>query len=44
LPLAGPVAAWLRAEWPQGDAVVLRDNLSPTLGRTLLLGVEVGGR
>ncbi len=40
--LAGGVTAWLRAEWPAGTDVLLRDNLSPALGRSLLVGLEVG--
>ncbi len=41
LPLRGGLIAWLRGEWPAGRAVLLRDNLSPPLGRSLLLGLEL---
>lgn len=40
--ITAEIAVWSRAEWPAGTDVVLRDNLSPALGRTLLVGVEVG--
>lgn len=35
------VAAWGRAEWPADEAAMLRDNLSPALGRSLVIGVDV---
>lgn len=40
--LGSQLRAWVRAEWPAGSDVVLRDNLSPALGRTLLIGFEFG--
>ncbi len=42
LPLGGALTLWIRGEWPAGHAVVLRDNLSPPLGRTLLVGFDLG--
>jgi iron complex outermembrane receptor protein len=41
LPLAGSLALWGRAETPWGADPVLRDNLAPPLGRTVLVGVEL---
>lgn len=38
------VTAWGRAEWPAGRNALLRDNLSPALGRSLVVGVELRQR
>jgi hypothetical protein len=38
--LGAAITAWTRVEWPAGDAVV-RDNLTPPAGRTLLVGVDL---
>lgn len=42
VPIAGDLALLARAEWPLGEAVSLRDNLAPALGRTLMIGLEFG--
>jgi iron complex outermembrane receptor protein len=40
-PLIGPFALWMRAEGATRREAYLRDNLSPPVGRSLAVGVEV---
>ncbi len=39
--LVGPVAFWMRAEGATRQGALLRDNLSPPVGRSVAVGVEV---
>jgi outer membrane receptor protein involved in Fe transport len=39
--LAGPVAFWMRAEGATRRGALLRDNLSPPVGRSVVVGLEV---
>ncbi|MDX2208545.1 MAG: TonB-dependent receptor [Gemmatimonadales bacterium] len=41
LPLAGGLSAWGRLEWTTRRTALLRDNLSPPVARSVLVGVEL---
>lgn len=40
-PLAGPLSLWMRAEGATRRDALLRDNLSPPVGRSVAVGLEV---
>lgn len=41
VPLVGSLSAWGRLEWTTRRTAVLRDNLSPPVARSVLVGVEM---
>jgi hypothetical protein len=41
LPLGGALSAWGRLEWTTRRTALLRDNLSPPVARSVLVGVEL---